>query len=175
MPFFNTNFQQIKKLDLINAFEYGQLQKLPKLQTIILNFSYKKSNFKRLISGLLAFEFITSKKGELTKSKCLNITLKIKQGQPVGCKVVLKKKAMYRFHSALLTSVFPKLKNPQNAPFKPNWKALSISIQNPLIFMELENHYEIFKDIPKLDITILTNAKSENEFFFVLESIKIFL
>jgi large subunit ribosomal protein L5 len=175
MFFFDIYSRQIIKYDLINAFYYNKLKQVPKLQTIILNFGYQKSNFKRLISGLLALEFLATKKSKLTKSKHLHIMLKIKQGNPVGCKVVLKKKIMYRFYLKLVTSVFTKLKIPQNSSFRQNCKSMSIVVQNPLLFMELENHYEFFKDIPKLDITLLTNSKTKNELFFLLKSIKIFL
>ena len=140
-----------------------------KLKTIILNFGYKKSSFKRLISGLLALEFLTSTKGQLTRSKHLHILLKIKQGNPVGCKIVLKKKIMHYFYLKLITSTFAKLKNPQSPKLQQNCKAISIVIQNPLLFMELESHYEIFKDIPNLDITILINSKSINELFFIVK------
>ena len=61
------------------------------LKKIVLNFGYQKSNLKYLISGLLALEFISSKKGKITKSRHLNLFLKIKKGDPVGCKIVLKK------------------------------------------------------------------------------------
>lgn len=92
MFFFETYFQQVIKYDSINTFNFNNLGQIPELKTIILNFGYQKSNFKRLISGLLALEFITSKKSKLTRSKQLNVLLKIKQGNPVGCKIVLKKK-----------------------------------------------------------------------------------
>jgi large subunit ribosomal protein L5 len=174
MSFF-TNYSQIVKYDSINSFFFENQNQIPRLQTIILNFGYQKSNFKRLISGLLALEFLTSKKSKLTRSKSLNVLLKIKQGNPVGCKIVLKKKIMHQFHAKLMTSVFTKLKSSKNTLCKQGCKSMSITIQNPLIFMELENHYEIFKDIPKLDITFITNAKSTKELFFLLKSIKIFL
>lgn len=175
MFFFDMYFQQIMKYDTVNAFYFNNLEQIPKLQTIVLNFGYQKSNFKLLISGLLALEFITSKKSKITRSKHLNVLLKIRQGNPVGCKIVLRKKIMQQFYLKLITSVFTKLKHPQSTQFQQNYKSISIVVQNPLLFMELESHYEFYKDIPKLDITLVTNSKSKNELFFLLKSIKIFL
>lgn len=172
MFFFNYYIQQIMKYDSINVLSLYDIKQIPKFQTIVLNFGYQKSNFKRFISGLLALKFITSKNSKIAVSKHLNIFLKIKKGTPVGCKIVLKKKVMHQFYLKLATSVLSKLKNTK---FHPNYKSASITIKNPLIFMELEDRYEIFKDIPKLDITITTTCKSNNEFFFLLKSIKIFL
>jgi ribosomal protein L5 len=39
--------------------------------------------------------------------------LKIKKGNPVGCKVILKKHTMYFFYFKLITSIFLKIKRPQ--------------------------------------------------------------
>jgi large subunit ribosomal protein L5 len=175
MSFFNNYSKQIIEYDSINTFFFENQKRTPKLQTIILNFGYQKSNFKRLISGLLALEFLTSKKSIITRSKRLNVLLKIKQGNPVGCKIILKKKIMHQLHAKFMTSVFTKLKSSKNTLCKQGCKSISITIQNPLIFIELEHYYEVFKDIPKLDITFITNAKSTKELFFLLKSIKIFL
>ena len=175
MSFFSKYLQHIMKYDSINALFFKKPKHLPKLKKIVLNFGYQKSNFSRLISGLLALEFLTSQKGKITKSKRLNIVLKIKKGIPVGCKVTIRKKNMHKFYKKLITSVFTKLKKPQNDQPPKSCKSVTITIQNPLIFMELENHYEIFKDIPKLNVTFVTNTKSKNELFFLMKSVKIFL
>lgn len=113
MSFFEIYTRKTITYDLVNAFMYQDIKKLPKLEKITLNFGYPKSKLKNLLSGLLALEFITSKKAKITKSKHLNIFLKIKKGNPVGCKIVLKKSTMYFFYLKLITSIFSKIKRPQ--------------------------------------------------------------
>ena len=115
MFFFEIYLYKIIKYDLINTFFYQNLLEIPKLQKIILNFGYHKSNFKYLVSGLLALEFITFKKGKITKSKHLNVFLKIKKGNPVGCKIILKKSLMHFFYLKLITSIFSKTKHSQTS------------------------------------------------------------
>jgi large subunit ribosomal protein L5 len=110
MFFLETYFNRIVKYDLINTFTYSNLTKIPKLEKIVLNFGYQKSNLKYIISGLLALEFITSKKSSLTKSKNLNLFLKIKKGNPVGCKVILRKNTMYHVYTNIINSIFLKAK-----------------------------------------------------------------
>ena len=77
MFFIKTYFYKILKYDLVNAFYYKNLMQVPRIEKMILNFGYQKSNFKYLISSLLALEFLSTKKGKITKSKHLNIFLKI--------------------------------------------------------------------------------------------------
>ena len=82
MFFLDTYFYNIIKYDLANIFFYQKVEQIPKFEKIILNFGYQKSSFKHLISGLLALEFLSSKKSRLTKSKYLNVFLKIKKAAP---------------------------------------------------------------------------------------------
>ena len=70
---------KIIKYDLVNTFVYQNLTQMPRLEKMILNFGYPKSKLKNLISGLLALEFLSAKKGQITKSRHLNIFLKIKK------------------------------------------------------------------------------------------------
>lgn len=177
MSFFEAYNRKIIKYDLVNTFIYRNLMQMPKLEKIILNFGYPKSKLKNLISGLLALEFLSSKKGEITKSKHLNIFLKIKKGNPVGCKIVLKKSIMNLFYLKLMTSIFPKIKRPQTQSFRADFKwakSVSFQLKNPLLFAELENQFQFFKDTPKLGITLTTSARSMEELSFLLKSIKFF-
>lgn len=175
MFFFEKYNRKIVTYDLVNAFIYQDIKQLPRLDKITLNFGYPKSKLKNLLSGLLALEFIASKKAKITKSRHLNIFLKIKKGNPVGCKIILKKSIMYFFYLKLITSVFSKINRPlYNGQL--NWgKSISFQLKTPLLFSELENQFQFFKDTPKLDITLTTNSKSQAEFLFLLKSIKFIL
>jgi ribosomal protein L5 len=175
MIFSNTYFHKVIKYDIINTFKYQNLDQLPELNKIVLNFGYSKSNLKYLISGLLALEFVSSKKGKLTKAKNLNLLLKIKKGNPTGCKVILRKNYMYLFYFKLITSSFSKIKHsqlPQFPHYLETFKSLSYQLKSPLFFAELESQFQFFRHIPSLDITLCTNAQSQKELFFLLKSIK---
>jgi len=175
MFFIERYVHKIISYDLINTFFYKDLIKIPRLKKIILNFGYRKSNFKYLVSSLLALEFLTSKKGKITTSKRLNVFLKIKKGNPVGCKIILKKNTMYLFYLKLLTSIFSKTKQSQRSRFQRDLttiKFVSFQIKNPLLFLELENQFQFFKDVPQLDITLFLGTNSQKELYFLLKSIK---
>jgi len=178
MLFFKTYYHKIVKYDLVNTFLCQKLTEIPELKKIVLNFGYQKSNLKYIISGLLALEFITSKKGSLTKSKHLNLFLKIKKGNPVGCKIVLKKNTMYFFYIRLITSIFSKAKQPAKYPFQwssKSVKSISIQLKSPLLFSDLETQFQFFRNIQRLDITLVTNSRSQKELFFFLKSLKFFI
>jgi ribosomal protein L5 len=82
---------------------------------------------------------------------------------------------MNLFYLKLLTSIFPRVKRPSTQLSQANFKwvkSVSFQLKNPLLFAELENQFQFFKDTPKLDITLTTNARSMEELLFLLKAIK---
>jgi large subunit ribosomal protein L5 len=178
MNFLKYYYQKIIKYDFINKFPTnGDLNSIPKLTQIILNFGCMNSEVTKLLATSLFLELITSKNVKITSSKKANIVIKIKKGYPTGCKITLKEKLMYQFLYKLLTEIFPKIKNFKQLSInsKKHKKSISYSIEEILlIFSELKEHYHIFSNkIPKLDIAIITNTKSQKEFIYLLKSFKI--
>jgi large subunit ribosomal protein L5 len=179
MFFVNSYLRKTVRYDLINAFFLKNLTQIPSFKKIVINFGYQQSSLKYIILGLLALEHISWKKGKLTQSKRLSVFLKIKKGTPVGCKVTLKRDFMYSFYLKLITVVLPRTEKFKSGQPQKNLKltkAVSFEIKNPLLFFELENQYQFFKNLPKMNVTLLLdNTKSSEEFSFFLKSIKLFI
>lgn len=176
MNFLNYYYYNIITYNLINKFNRKTIKNLPKLKTIILNFGCKSSDLKFLLSSLLALELITGKKGTITQARSANLLLKIRKGNPVGCKVQLKKHLMYSFLIKLIFETFPKIKSLNHFFLKNDTKhttAISCKISNILVFSEFEKNYYLFSNLPKLQITFLTNTKTHSEFLYLLNSFKI--
>jgi large subunit ribosomal protein L5 len=175
MNFYEYYYENIVKYDLLNKFQYKDVNQIPRFNKIILNFGCKKSELRFLGPTLMALELITSQKSILTSSNVSNISLKIKKGSPVGCKVTLRKTLMYMFLVKLINAVFPKLKQFYGfrcSNIRSSVKTISFKLKNNLVFSELENHYQYFNKLPYLNITIITNTSSFNELLFLLKSFK---
>lgn len=169
--FYNKNL----KYELINKFIYNKSSKIPELKKIILNFGCKTADLKQLSSSLLAIEFITNKKGIMTKTKKSNILFKIRKGNPTGCKIVLSKFNAYNFLSKLIVEILPRLKNFSgfNSYKKIKKNAVSYDLHETFTFKELENHYYLFNNLSRLNITIVTNTKNQGEMLFLLKSLQL--
>lgn len=163
------------KYDLINKFSYTNIKKIPKITQIVLNFGCKTTELKVLSASLLALELITNQKGTLTKTKYSNISLKIRKGNPTGCKVILKKKLITKFLSNQLIEILTKVKTLTNKKLTKTIKknAFSYKIENTFYFSNLENHYYLFHNLPKLNITIVTNTYNSKEMQFFIKTFKI--
>lgn len=179
MNFLEYYYQKVIKYNFINKFvNKKKLDKIPKITKISLNFGCISSDMSKILATSFFLEIITSQHVNITSAKKANIIIKIKKGNPTGCKVTLKDKLMYEFLSKLLIEIFPKIKKFKKLEIKSknnNKKDITYSIEETLlIFSKLKEHYYIFNNkIPKLDIAIITNTRSKKEFIHLLKSFKI--
>jgi large subunit ribosomal protein L5 len=162
------------KYNFLNKFTYKKSNELPKLKKIILNIGCKNLDLKELATSLLVLELITSQKGKITTTKYSNILLKIRKGNPTGCKVILRKTNMFNFLAKILIEVFHKQKKFAGFNITKNLKkkTFSYKLKNVLTFNELENHYYLFNNLSPLDITFVTNVSKKQELIFILKSLK---
>jgi large subunit ribosomal protein L5 len=179
MSFFKNFYRIILVPDLINKFNYTNLESLPKIQKITVNIGWKTPELRNLLLSLLALELITSQKAVITFTKNSKLSIKVKKGLPSGCKVTLRANLIYQFVYRLVNEIFPRLNSFKGLKFKnPSLKAnatqtLTFSVLETLTFPELEKNYHLFKNIGKLDITVSIKAKHYNELFFILKSLKL--
>ena len=157
MNFLEHYYNKKLKYDLINKFFYLNLKKLPKLKKIVLNFNCKTTELKTLATHLLALELIANQKAVLTISKRPNLLLKIRKGNPVGCKVILKKYSMLHFISKSLNEIFSNIKDFDGIKINLTTETHSFSflIQNTLHFSKLNEHYYLFNNLSSLNLSFI--------------------
>ena len=175
MHFLNYFCTKTLKFDLINKFYYTNLKKLPNLKQIVLNFSCKTTELKTLATHLIALELITNQKGIATVSKRPNLLLKIRKGNPTGCKVTLRKTSMRNFLSKSFNETFPKIKNFNGIIVHQTVEknAFSFSVKNTLAFSELAEHYYLFNNLSNLNLSFVTQTETKKEMLFFLKSLQL--
>ena len=62
MKIFKTYNKNIVNYDLLNKFSYKSINKIPKIDSMIINLSLKKNDLKLLITYLSALKLITKQK-----------------------------------------------------------------------------------------------------------------
>lgn len=181
MRFLKNYTKNFVKYDLLLKFnDYKKISQIPKLKKIILSYEFKKYDFKLLLSSIVALELITSQKSSIIKSKVSNISLKIRKGNPIGCKVTLRKNLMDSFFFKLLNELLIKIQKIElnlekiESNLNPNKsKTFTFKVKKGLIFAELEYNYQIFKFLPDLNINIVTDTKNYRELLMILKLYKI--
>ena len=164
-------YNNIIRYDLSIKYNYKNINKIPKIKSIILNFGCKTSDLKKLSLSFLILQLITKKRGKLNLTKKSNVFFKIRKGQPVGCQVIIKRKYIYR----IILYLYKILSNIKyNLIFKHKfYKSITFNISNLFNFNIIENNYFLFNNINNMNITIIFNDNINNEMFFILNSLKI--
>lgn len=168
MRFINNFYFKSVKYHFINKFVCKNVETLPKLKNITLNFHSKQVSIKKVLGGLLFFELIVNQKGILTKTKNAIISVKIRKGNPIGCKLILKKQNLLKTCHAICTNFSLQQKNLNN---KNN---VSFKIVNPLKTLELEKHYYFFNNLPMLNVTITATTNTCKEISILFKLLKFF-
>jgi large subunit ribosomal protein L5 len=160
VSFFHYYYNYNLKSDFVTKYLYTNVYQLPKLEKIVLSFTVSQTSLKNLLPLLSAMMLITSHKPCVITSKRLNISLKVKSGLPVGCKVNLRSEHKFLFFEKLVFSVFPRLRD---FSFVFREKILFFSIPNLFVFKEVEKEFEHFYDLPLLTVSVVFYSKSKKE------------
>ena len=123
-------------------FEYKNEMQIPKLDKIVINMGVgeAKENRKVLDTAVKDLETITGQKAVVTRAKNSVANFKLREGQPIGCKVTLRGEKMYEFLDRLVNLALPRVRdfrgvNPNAFDGRGNY---ALGIKEQIIFPEIE-------------------------------------
>jgi len=101
---------------------------------------------------------ITGRKPAISKSRHSIAQFKLREGQNIGCRVTLRKDAMYEFFDRLVATALPRIRDfrglsPRKFDGRGNY---TFGVNDQAIFPEIE--LEKVKRMQGMDITIVTDA-----------------
>ncbi len=160
MPILQYYYLNVIKQDLLTKFVYLNVLEIPSLNKIVLNFGLSQSTLRTLIPALSALLLISSQKACLVASKRPLLSLKVRGGVAIGCKIDLRGKNMFLFLEKLIFYVLPRLKDFQ---FIVSGNNLFFKIDNLFLFKEIEKEYDYFQELPKLSVNVNFKAKNAVE------------
>jgi large subunit ribosomal protein L5 len=158
-------YNYVIKRDLVLKFKSSNVHKLPSINKITCNLGFKSAvqNKHILGLGLIALELLCGQRGVITFSKKNIISLKIRKGLPIGCKVDLHRKNAYTFLDTLVTTVFSKIKYLKPLSYFDGCGNCTFYLRETVLFGSLEEEYAIFKELPGLSITINTSSYNDSQ------------
>ena len=146
-------------------FEYKNEMQIPKLDKIVINMGVgeAKENRKVLDTAVKDLETITGQKAVVTRAKNSVANFKLREGQPIGCKVTLRGERMYEFLDRLVNLALPRVRdfrgvNPNAFDGRGNY---ALGIKEQLIFPEIE--YDKVDKVRGMDIIFVTTANTDEE------------
>jgi len=160
-----THFDQVVRADLTKQFGYENPMQVPKVTKVVLNMGIGEgvADRKKVESAAADLSLIAGQKAVITKSRKSIATYKLRDGQPIGCKVTLRKARMYDFIDRLVNIALPRMRdfrglNPKSFDGRGNY---SLGIREHIVFPEID--FDKATDIWGLDITVCTNARNDEE------------
>ncbi len=158
---------------LMKQFGYKNPFQVPRLTKVVLNMGVGQGAQDVKIVEQAAHEMglIVGQKPVITRAKKAISNFKIKEGQPVGVKVTLRKARMYEFLDRLFSIAMPRIRDfrgvdPKGFDQGGNY---AFGLNEQVIFPEIE--YDKVTRTQGMDIIICTTAKSREESHQLLKAL----
>jgi large subunit ribosomal protein L5 len=142
--------------------KYANVHQIPKMVKIVVNMGVSASLEKTAIEDAAKdLALITGRKATISKSRHSIANFKLREGQPIGCRVTLRRDAMYEFFDRLVATALPRIRDfrglsPRKFDGRGNY---TFGVADQTIFPEVE--LDKIKRQQGMDITIVTTAKND--------------
>ena len=150
---------------MTEKFGYKNGMQVPAIEKIVLNMGIGEgvNDRKKVESAATDLGMIAGQKAVITMSRKSIATYKLRENQPIGCKVTLRKARMYEFLDRLINIALPRVRdfrglNPKSFDGRGNY---TIGIKEHIIFPEID--YDKTAEVWGMDITVCTTARTDEE------------
>ena len=140
--------------------KFANVHQVPRMVKIVVNMGVSASLEKNAIEDAAKdLSLITGRKAVVSKSRHSIANFKLREGQPIGCRVTLRRDAMYEFFDRLVATALPRIRDfrglsPRKFDGRGNY---TFGVSDQTIFPEIE--LDKIKRQQGMDITIVTSAK----------------
>ena len=159
--------------ELMNKFGYKNVMQVPRLKKITLNIGLGEAiqNPKALEAAESDLVAISGQHPVITRAKKSIAAFKLREGMPVGMMVTLRGKRMYAFYDKLVNVVLARIRDFQGVSRDAfdGGGNYTLGIKEQIVFPEID--YDKVDKLRGLEITIVTNAASDEEGRSLLESL----
>lgn len=144
--------------------KYTNPHQVPRIEKIVINMGISASLEKSAIDDAAKdLALITGRKAAISKSRHSIANFKLREGQPIGCHVTLRRDVMYEFFDRLIATALPRIRDfrglsPRSFDGRGNY---SLGVGDQTIFPEIE--LDKIKRQQGMDITIVTSARTNEE------------
>ncbi len=165
VPRLREQFDKEIRGKLTEQFGYANVMQVPRLDKVVLNMGVGEAVNDRKKAELAAADLglIAGQKPIVTYSRVAIATFKLRENQPIGAKVTLRKAKMYEFIDRLINVALPRVRdfrglNPKSFDGRGNY---SLGIKNTSFSRD-----RLRQDGGKrgvMDVTVCTTAQTDDE------------
>jgi large subunit ribosomal protein L5 len=158
-------YDDVVRKKMTEQFGYKNPMQVPGLDKVVINMGIGEgvNDRKKVESAATDLGLIAGQKAVITKSRKAISNFKLRENQPIGCKVTLRKARMYEFVDRLVNIALPRVRdfrglNPKSFDGRGN---CTIGIKEHIVFPEID--YDKAAEIWGMDIVVCTTAKTDDE------------
>jgi large subunit ribosomal protein L5 len=158
-------YDTVVRQTLTEQFGYKNPMQVPTLDKVVINMGIGEAvaDRKKVESAAGDLALIAGQKPVITKSRKAISTYKLRENQPIGCKVTLRKSRMFEFIDRLINIALPRVRdfrglNPKSFDGRGNY---SLGLKEHIVFPEID--YDKVAEVWGMDITVCTTARTDEE------------
>src|SRR5206468_6164661 len=136
--------------------KYANVHEIPRMTKIVVNMGISASLEKSAVDDAAKdLSMITGRKAVISKSRKSIANFKLREGQPIGCRVTLRRDAMYEFFDRLVATALPRIRDFRGLSIRSfdGRGNYSLGVTDQTIFPEIE--LDKIKRQQGMDITIV--------------------
>ena len=164
-PRLKAYYNDVVRAKLTEQFGYQNVMQVPVIEKVVINMGVGEAVNDRKKVELAANDLalIAGQKPIVTYSRRAIATFKLRENQPIGCKVTLRKARMYEFLDRLVNIALPRVRdfrglNGKSFDGRGNY---SMGIKEHIIFPEID--YDKTGETWGMDITICTTTSDDEQ------------
>lgn len=168
---YQTLYEKEIRPALQKQFNYDNPMRFPKVEKVVLNMGIGEAaaDSKAVNAAVADMTLIAGQKPVVTKAKKSIAGFKLREEQPIGCKVTLRGRQMYEFLERLVNIALPRVRDfrglsPKAFDGQGNY---SLGLKEQIVFPEID--FDKTDKIRGLDIVVVTSANSNEEGKALLE------
>jgi len=164
MSFLMKKYKEDVKPALQKKFGYKNLMSIPKLDKVVISMGLAdvSKDKNALEDSLKELALISGQKAVLTKAKKSVSNFKLREGQPIGAKVTLRKKRMMDFLYRFCNIVSPRIRDFRGFALKCDGRGnYNVGLDDQQVFFEL--NLDDVKRVQGMNISFITSAKTDEE------------
>ncbi len=165
IPRLQTFYKESVVPALMKKFEYSSVMQVPTLKKICINIGAGAAaqDQKIVQSALNELELISGQRPAVARAKKSVANFKLRQGQPIGVYVTLRRARMYEFLDRFINIASPRVRDFRGFSDKSfdGRGNYTLGIKEQIIFPEID--VDKINKIAGMDITFVTSAKTDEE------------
>lgn len=155
---------------LVGRLGYRHIMQVPRLLKIVVSMGVgvATQDPKLLDSAMQDLTTIAGQRPVITRSKRSIAQFKVRENNPIGCKVTIRRDRMYEFLDRLISTALPRIRDFRGLPPEAvdGHGNYSLGLREQIVFPEMD--VDNISRVQGMNVTIVTSAKNDEEALILL-------